>query len=80
MKINDTLICINASPLKGNDVAPPLVGGNDYPLKEVHVCSCGKEHFNVGLPMEYNFVRCFDCQEELPKSNHWCHPSRFIVK
>ena len=80
IQVNDTLICVNSKPLAGNDIAPPVTEGNEYPLKEIHKCSCGKEHYNVGLPMEVNYVRCYDCTEELPTTNHWCHPSRFTKK
>jgi hypothetical protein len=80
VQINDTLICVNSKPLQGNDVAPPLTEGNEYPLKEIHTCGCGKQHFNVGLEMNYNWVKCYDCAEELPTHTHWSHPSRFTKK
>ncbi len=76
-ELNDELTCANAKPLEGNDVAPPLVVGDKYPVKEIHVCKCGKQHLNVGLELNYNWVKCYDCKEELPLTTHWCHPSRF---
>jgi hypothetical protein len=80
MEVNDEVVCNNTKPLQGNDVAPPLNEGETYTIKEIHVCKCGKQHFNVGLPMEVNYVRCHACQEELPATNHWAHPSRFTLK
>lgn len=78
MNINDKVICISNKPLSGNDIAPQLVEGQEYSIQEIHTCKCGKEHINVGLPMEVNYVRCYDCREELPTTSHWCHPSRFV--
>jgi len=79
MTVNDNVECINANPLQGNDIAPPLNKGSKYTIKEILKCSCGKEHFNVGLKLDYNYVRCHSCNEELPTTNHWCHPSRFTL-
>lgn len=80
IKENDNVICKNDQPLPGNDVAPPLVIGDKYPVKEIFTCGCGKQHFNVGLPLKYSYVRCVDCKEELPMTNHWAHPSRFELE
>jgi hypothetical protein len=76
-ELNDALTCVNAKPLSGNDVAPPLKEGEPYVVKEIHICKCGKQHLGLGLPMEYNWVKCYDCAEELPLTTHWAHPSRF---
>lgn len=80
--IGDTLICKNITPLGNNKIAPPLELEKEYPALNTTTCSCGKQHIDVGLVSEYNYVRCFDCEEELPKSDkiHWCHPSRFEIK
>jgi len=77
--INEKLKCLNDKPLKGNDVAPPLKEGEKYSAKNVIKCSCGKEHIDVGLVSDYNYITCYDCSEQLPDGNkiHWCHPSRF---
>jgi hypothetical protein len=80
IKLNDKLICNNAKPLTGNDVAPPLKEGEEYTASLLHSCGCGKVHIGVGLYMEVNYVRCYDCKEELPTITHWCHPSRFTNK
>ncbi len=77
-EVNDVLTCVNDKPLEGNDIAPPVKETDKYILKEIHTCKCGKEHFNVGLPLEVNYVRCYDCKEEMPITNHWCHKSRFV--
>lgn len=76
--VANEVTCVNTKPLQGNDVAPPLKDGEIYTVNEIHTCGCSKEHFDVGLPLDYNYVRCHACQEQLPPTNHWCHPSRFI--
>jgi hypothetical protein len=76
-QLKDKITCENAKPLTGNTIAPPLVEGSSYILQQIHICKCGNPHYNVGLAMECNYVRCYDCKEELPMTNHWAHPSRF---
>lgn len=80
IEINDELICINSKPLVGNDTAPSVVEGEPYTAKELHTCGCGKQHIGVGLPVNLNWVKCYDCGEEMPLTTHWCHPSRFTKK
>lgn len=75
--LNDNVTCLNAKPLSGNNVAPPLTEGSSYPVSEIHTCGCGKQHLGLGLPMNYNWVKCYTCGEEMPTHTHWCHPSRF---
>ncbi len=77
IEINDKVICINSKVLQGNDVAPPLTESSTYEVIGIYTCACGKQHLNVDLPLNYNWVKCYDCKEELPMTNHWCHPSRF---
>ena len=79
MKDGILMPCINSKPLEGNDVAPPLEEGTHYTIVSTHVCSCGQEHYDVGLKSEYNWVTCYKCKTKLPKGDqiHWCHPSRF---
>lgn len=76
-EVNDTVKCINEKPLSGNDVAPKLTVGTEYQVKEIHTCECGSKHIGLGLPLDYNWVKCYECKEELPITTHWCHPSRF---
>lgn len=78
----DTLNCVNSKNLPGNMVAPPLEEGAEYPALKVIACSCGKQHIDVGLKSEYNWVSCYNCKEILPESDqiHYCHPSRFEIK
>lgn len=73
------MICINNTPLEGNEVAPPLELGQEYKLQDVFPCSCGQEHWNVGLKSKYNCISCYRCKKPIPKGDliHWCHPSRF---
>ena len=79
-EVNDNLICINDKPLQGsfdsieNDrdpkdvIGPPVKNGENYTAGNIHICECGKQHI---------YVSCFDCGDKLPKTTHWCHPSRF---
>ena len=80
IKLNDEVTCNNAEPLKGNTIAPPLKLGADYSIKAIWFCRCNKPHYDVGLPLDVNYVTCVDCREELPLTTHWCHPSRFTLK
>lgn len=79
MKVGDLLKCVSSAPLEGNGVAPPVNVGHDYTLQEIHTCSCGQEHYHIGLESNYNYVTCYNCKRELPNGDkkHWCHPSRF---
>jgi len=77
------LKCINVHPLKGNDVAPPLVFGEEYELKDVFVEGNEEktEHYDVGLKSHYNYVTSRVTGATLPNSGnggiHWCSPDRF---
>lgn len=75
----DTLFVVKTEPLEGNDVAPPLKLNEKHTAAEVYECSCGQQHIDVGLLSEYNYIRCYTCEKELPNGDaiHWCHPSRF---
>lgn len=75
-----TIICINDKPFPVNEIGPPVQLNKEYELQEVHKCSCGQEHYNVGLPLEINYVECYKCRERLPDTTHWCHSSRFKIK
>lgn len=73
------MIAINNSPLPNNEVAPPLIVGNEYKLVQEFVCICGQNHFDVGLKSRYSFISCYKCGKQLPNGDkiHWCHPTRF---
>ena len=77
--MEEELICINIEPLVGNNIAPPLVKGRKYPVKEVFTCKCGQNHFDVGLLSQHNFISCYSCGDHIPRGDtiHWCHPNRF---
>lgn len=81
IKENDQLTCVNTKALIGNDVGPPLKE-EDYKAKQVYECACGQKHIDVGLKSNYNYVRCYNCEAELPNCReiHWCHPTRFVLK
>lgn len=83
IKTGDKLKAINNKPLQGNDVAPALIIGCEYPANKIHTCVCGQDHIDVGLKSKYNWITCYKCRKELPDGDkiHWCHPTRFeIVK
>lgn len=77
---DNVLIADNVAPLDGNEVSPPLEKGVSYQIVQKYTCECGQEHYDVGLESQYNFIRCYKCEEHLPNGDkiHWCHPSRFI--
>lgn len=74
-----SVVCINSACLRGNDVAPPLIVGENYTVKEIIFDKKGFPHIDVGLKSKHNFVRSYETGEELERGNkiHWCHPSRF---
>lgn len=80
--IGDTVIAQNNKPLEGNDKAPALTVGAEYPVKNIIYDNKGFPHLDVGLKSELNFVTSWHTAEELPDGDtiHWCHPSRFTKK
>lgn len=82
IKVGDKLNCILTDKLPGNDTAPDLDKEKEYDALELHECTCGQKHVHVGLPSHLNWVKCYNCGEQLPNGTekHWCHPSRFTVK
>jgi len=78
---DNKLKCVNIKPLTGNDVGPDLKDNVEYEAKEVYTCTCGQKHIDVGLKSNYNWIRCYNCQEELPRGReiHWAHPIRFEI-
>jgi hypothetical protein len=74
------MIVVDSKPLPGNEIAPNIKVGDHYDLVQTITCSCGQEHYDIGLKSEYNYIRCYACKKDLPKGDsiHWCHPSRFI--
>jgi hypothetical protein len=78
--VGETVTCVYALPLPGNEIAPKLELGKEYRLSEGIKDSKGNNHFNVGLGSWHNYIRSYETGEELPWGNqiHWCHPSRFV--
>lgn len=79
IQIGDKLHCIFNEPLPGKDYAPALKKDGFYDCKGIHLDSKGNPHIDVGLPLELNYVKSFETDEDLPKTTHWCHPNRFII-
>jgi hypothetical protein len=80
--INDTVICIDNSMLKGNDRKPNLEIEKEYIIEDIILDKAGNQHIHVGLKSDLNYITSYETREELPKGNivHWCHPSRFKLK
>ncbi|HEY0979898.1 MAG TPA: hypothetical protein VGE18_00610 [Candidatus Paceibacterota bacterium] len=77
--IDQEVVCVNASPLPGNEIGPPLKEGKKYPVHNIVLDSEGNQHLDVGLKSTYNYISSYETEEELPNGNkiHWCHPTRF---
>ncbi len=75
------LKCIETKPLKGNEVAPPLIIKQKYILLNAIKCECGLQHYDVGLKSDYSYVSCRNCSEHLENGDkiHWCSPDRFEI-
>lgn len=80
IKPGDSLIVMNDKPLKGNDVGPEIKSGDVHTCRSVHMDSKGNPHIDIGLPLKVNYVTSYETGEELPKTTHWCHPSRFVIE
>jgi hypothetical protein len=79
-QLEDKVICIDAEPLQGNEIAPPLETGVEYQVIGIINDRAGNQHLDVGLKSMYNYIRSFETKEDLKDGDkiHWCHPSRFI--
>lgn len=78
-EIGQKVKAMNNEPLKGNDYAPELVVGDEYPILDIVLDKEKNQHLDVGLVSKFNFVRSYETGENLPHGDktHWCHPSRF---
>jgi len=78
-QVGQTVKCINAEILKGNDVGPPLELSKVYEIKAIAEDKDKNQHLDVGLASKYNWIKSYETSEELPEGDkiHWCHPSRF---
>jgi len=88
-ELNEEVVCINSKPLEytkkfknpkythEDEIAPDLKEGGKHTVTSLHTCGCGTQHIGVGLPVKVSFITCFGCEEKLPLTTHWCHPSRF---
>lgn len=77
--IGQEVRCINNAPLKGNEIAPSLIVGEKYTVKQIIFDSAGNQHLDVGIVSEVEYVRSYETKEQLRNGHlyHWCHPSRF---
>lgn len=77
--IGDIVKAINDKPLGNNKISPEVIIGQEYHILNIVLDKEGNQHLDIGLPSEYNYIRSFETDEELPKGDliHWCHPSRF---
>lgn len=79
-EIDDIVKIINDAPLSGNTIAPPVVIGQEYPVKNIVLDSHNNQHLDLGIKSEYNYISSWETGEELPMGDkvHWVHPSRVI--
>jgi hypothetical protein len=77
--VGEEVPCINASPLFGNHIGPPLKKGEVYKIIAITLDNQGNQHLDVGLKSEFSFITSYETGEELKDGNkiHWCHPTRF---
>lgn len=70
---------INSNPLKGKEIAPPIVKGNTYTVKQIVLDKDGNQHLDIGIVSNYNLITSWETGEKLPDGDkiHWCHPARF---
>lgn len=76
--VGDTLKCVFNQPLPGNDHAPELELGKEYPCVATYTEN-GNLHIGVGLPLKIGYVSSYATGEHLPSVTHWCHPNRFVI-
>lgn len=76
---NPKVVCVNDKPLEGNHIAPAVKVGDEHDIKSVFTCKCGQQHYDVGLPLNINYVECYKCRETLPPTTHWCNSIRFEI-
>ncbi len=60
MKVNDRIICINASGF-GSFGYNPLIKGREYIIYDVDICSCGDVAFDIGMSTELDIMSCSNC-------------------
>lgn len=77
-EIDDIVKVINDAPLSGNTIAPPVVIGQEYSVKNIVLDSHNNQHLDLGIKSEYNCISSWETGEELPMGDkvHWVHPSR----
>lgn len=80
-EIDDIVKVINDAPLPGNAVAPPVVIGEEYKIKNIVLDTRDNQHLDLGLKSEYNYITSWETKEDLPDGDnvHWIHPSRVII-
>lgn len=78
---NQVLLCINDNYLSDTGKKPPVTINDKYNLKQSYICKCGQTHYDIGFVSKLNWVTCYLCGEDLPKSDeiHWAHSSRFTI-
>ena len=79
-EVGDIVKAINDAPLSGNTVAPPIVIGEEYEVKNIVLDRMNNQHLDFGFKSNYNFITSWETNEELPNGDevHWVHPNRVI--
>jgi len=77
-EIDDEVRIINDAPLSGNTIAPPVIIGEKYKVKNIVLDKDLNQHLDLGLASMYNYITSWETEEQLPEGDtvHWVHPSR----
>lgn len=77
-EVDDIVKCINDSPLVHNHIAPPIVIGEEYVVKNITLDSRNNQHLDLGLASLYDTITSWNTGEALINGDkvHWVHPSR----
>lgn len=78
-EVDDIVKVTNDAPLSGNFIAPPVVIGEEYPVKNIFLDKMGNQHLDLGLKSQHNWITSWETNEILPNEDvHWVHPSRVV--
>ena len=81
ISLGDTIICVNTSAHKDDQLAIPLRSGQEYQCLGMKQCKCGAKFVDIGLSVSssrYDIV-C-NCQNRFNDGIWWFAIERFIKK
>lgn len=74
ISLGDTVICINAGYLPGNDpkaALPPIKEKAKYIVQGTKTCTCGKVLYDIGIPAKTGRRNCSGCGKETFNNTVW---------